>query len=275
MDGHVSLGIVFGITVLFLATPAHADSETVRLADGSVYAGELVEKVPSDHVTIKLATGEVRRFEWATLAGTTQPVPPVQPLTSIAQSRLALATFAPTTPPPPAHIEVTSDSPGALLMKVANVPYTNTNPNTGTVYTGSTERTFPVCYAPCSADIDPTAAYFVTGAYVTETRRFAIPAGDSKLVIHSGSSVVSAVGGWTLAVGVMSGIFGTIATPVAFINATGPWNGWQYLGVTTLIAGAALMLVGIPFIVAGLTHASVGNIQVARKPRFNGAGFTF
>jgi hypothetical protein len=275
MDGHVSLGVVFGITVLLLATPAYADPETVRLADGSVYVGELVEKVPSDHVTIKLATGEVRRFDWATLAVATQPVPPVQPvLTSIAQSKMALATFAPTTPPPPAHVEVTSDSPGALLMKVAIVPFTNTQAN-ATVYVGSTERTFPVCYAPCSADIDPTAVYFVTGAHVTQTGRFAIPAGDSKLVIQSGSSVVSAVGGWTLGFGVLSGIFGTIATPAAFVNATGPWNGWQYVGVTTLIAGGVLMLVGIPFIVAGLTHASIGSIPVARKPRFNGAGFTF
>ncbi len=255
----------WGVLTIALVS-ARADAETVKLADGSVYVGELVEKVPSDHITIRLATGDIRRFEWSALAVTAQ-APPV----------MTVATSAPiTTPAPPAHVEVVSDSKGALLMKVEMLPIPTTNPN-GNVFHAFTERVVPVCYPPCSADVDSSAAYFIEGAYVSSTRRFAIPAGASKLTIRTGSSTVSAVGGWTLAFGIMSVIFGAIDTPVAFVNATGPWNGWQYVGVTTLIGGGVLMALGIPLIVAGLTHASIGDIDVAHRNRvrWNGALLAF
>jgi hypothetical protein len=256
------------------ATHARADAQTVTLADGSVYAGELVEMVPSDHITIKLATGEIRRFEWTALAPSSTPVQ-----SSVDQGKqLALATTV-TGPPPlpaePAHVDVTTDTKGALLMKVETLPYANVTPRPN-VFMGFTERTVPVCYAPCSADIDANAAYFVTGAYVSQTRRFALPAGSSRLSIRTGNSNVAGVGGWMLAIGVMSTIFASIEMPVAFVNATGPWDGWRYVGTTALIAGGALMLLAIPFVVAGITHASVGDIQVAHRLHVRGDGaFTF
>jgi hypothetical protein len=38
--------------------------EDIQLANGARYRGDLVEKLPGDHVTIRLATGEVKRFGW-------------------------------------------------------------------------------------------------------------------------------------------------------------------------------------------------------------------
>ena len=56
--------------VFLLAPAARARTlrEVVTLVDGSTYQGELVEKVPGDHVTLQLATGEIKRFEWSQLA---------------------------------------------------------------------------------------------------------------------------------------------------------------------------------------------------------------
>jgi len=52
----------FALGVLLLVpTTARADQAstiTITLKNGAQYRGELVEKVPDDHVTIKLATGE-------------------------------------------------------------------------------------------------------------------------------------------------------------------------------------------------------------------------
>ncbi len=65
--------LAVGILLLVTAGVARAQSaviEVVVLHDGSTYQGELVEKVVPDHVTIKLATGEVRRFAWADIAST-------------------------------------------------------------------------------------------------------------------------------------------------------------------------------------------------------------
>src|ERR1700689_677802 len=48
--------------------------------DGATFRGELVEKVPGDHVTIKLASGEVKRFAWADVADVAvqSAVPPAE-----------------------------------------------------------------------------------------------------------------------------------------------------------------------------------------------------
>ncbi|HSY21720.1 MAG TPA: hypothetical protein VK841_06380 [Polyangiaceae bacterium] len=55
--------------------PAHAQpappetapvgGDVVKLLDGSVYRGTIIELVPRDHVTLRIATGEIRRFRMA------------------------------------------------------------------------------------------------------------------------------------------------------------------------------------------------------------------
>lgn len=48
-------------------TPAETGSahRLLSLRDGSLHNGELVEKAPGDHITLKLTTGDLRRFEWS------------------------------------------------------------------------------------------------------------------------------------------------------------------------------------------------------------------
>ncbi len=241
--------IVFFTTSL-ITVLAHADPERVQLSSGAVYEGELVEKVPSDHVTLKLATGEVRRFEWKDLA-TPAPIPPV--VVAPAQT---------------AHVRVETDSPGAVLMR---------NPGYGTTFASqdgaasvsvmtSDTNPVPVCYAPCAADVDPHATYYVTGAYVSRSRSFPVPSGESVLHINPGNSTVGAAGGWMLGLGITALIVGAIELPLSYIDIKPTQqglNGWQWGGIGTLIAGASLSLLAIPFIVGGLTHATVNGISVA------------
>lgn len=63
------LGLVAAqvLAILFAARVASAQpvTEVIELVDGSTFQGELVEKVPGDHLTLKLATGETRRFDWS------------------------------------------------------------------------------------------------------------------------------------------------------------------------------------------------------------------
>jgi hypothetical protein len=262
---------------------AHADPETVHLANGSVYAGELVEKVPGDHVTIKLASGEVRRFEWSELVPKTpsmqvqqQPIAPIAPVTPVQAPLVAPEqpqSAVPTLPPRPAHVRFNADTKGALLVRVDTLSVNN---GVQPLYTTDVER--PVCYAPCAADADANAHYYVRGAYISTSSRFAIPDGDSVLMARTGSDGASTAGVWMIAVGILSAITGAIATPVAFIdaNTANGWNGWQYFGLTTLIAGGGLILLGIPFVVAGRTHVALGDMDVARhKVRWLPNGFQF
>ena len=52
---------------------AHADdAETVRTKGGAEYRGEVIERVPGDHLTMRMP-GLIKRIEWADLA--TSPAP--------------------------------------------------------------------------------------------------------------------------------------------------------------------------------------------------------
>jgi len=251
-----------------VSVDARADTERVQLADGSVFEGELVEKVPNDHITIKLATGEIRRIEWSAVAPQAPPPSPFAPFTAPAQA-----------PAPSAHVSVESDRPGPVLMKDPGYGETFTNTQgPATLSLLSDQNPVPVCYAPCAADVDPRATYYVTGAYVSRTRSFAIPSGNSTLHISPGSSVVSALGGWSLGLGILAIVVGGVELPVSFIdaNTSAGLNGWQYAGIGTLIAGASLALLAIPLLLAGNTHATINGIDVARdKVRLTPFGLTF
>lgn len=248
--------------VVFSTRAARADEETVHLVNGNVYGGELVEKVPGDHVTIKLVTGEIRKFEWSEIAP------------SVATQIVVTQTATPP-PPRPAHVRFESDTKGALLVRVDNVAV-----NAAGLRTLTTETETPVCYAPCTADVDANAHYYVQGAYISRSTSFAIRDGQSVLSVRAGSSNVSTTGGWFLAVGVLSTVTGAIAAATAFATddaKNAGWNGWEYFGVASLIAGGAFIVLSLPFIVAGRTHVAMGDMDVARRRSIEWApgGFRF
>ncbi len=250
---------------IFAARPAYADQETVHLTNGSVFSGELVEKIPGDHVTIKLATGEIRKIEWSDIAPQNAVAAPTGALPQV-----VVAPSVPTPPPRPAHVRFESDAKGALLMRVDNIA------GTAGIAPYATETETPVCYAPCAADVDANARYYVRGAYISRSARFAIRDGESALAVRSGSSGVSTAGAWLLSIGILSTITGAIATPIAYADAKGPGlNGWQDFGIASLVGGGAFILLSIPFIVAGRTHVAMGDMDVAHHTRWMPGGFRF
>lgn len=254
--------LLLGLSLV--SSTARADTETVRLANGSAFEGELVEKIPGDHVTIKLATGEVRRFDWSELS-----TPQTQ--TSLAHAAAAQLGPAPL-PPRPAHLRFESDEKGAILMRVDQVPT-----NTG-VYPYTTETVTPVCYAPCAADVDANARYFVEGAHVTGSARFAIPDGSSTVTARTGSSAATIASAWMLVTGILSTTVGAVVTPIAFSDAgtQNGLNGWEQYGLGMLAGGGALVLVAIPLLIAGRTHVGIGDMDVARGTiHWIPGGFTF
>ena len=59
-----TLAVLAVACLVWTSTASADDTITVWLKDGSMVRGELVERVPNKHLTIKLATGEVRKIEW-------------------------------------------------------------------------------------------------------------------------------------------------------------------------------------------------------------------
>ncbi len=67
--------IIIWLALVCPASAAWADDVvTVHTRDGSVYRGELVEQVTGDHVTVKVASGPIRRIAWRDVEA--QPVAP-------------------------------------------------------------------------------------------------------------------------------------------------------------------------------------------------------
>lgn len=111
--------------------------ERITLLDGSVYQGELVEKVVGDHVTLKLATGAVKRFDWRSLRGEAaapEPLapeaatPPAAPAASAAPAENGFAegsTPEPLEPPPPPEAPA-GEAPPEEGLPPQSDPYGNT-----------------------------------------------------------------------------------------------------------------------------------------------------
>ena len=153
----------------------------------------------------------------------------------------------------------TSDGPSTLLMRIDSVPGLQ-----GWVQ----KRESPVCYAPCSADVDANATYYVTGYGVTESSPFAIPEGNPNVSVRTGSAGLTVTGAMFISLGSISFIMGAIATPIAFADAkTSGINGWEAFGLSALVGGAVFILAGIPFLAAGRTRVSLGAMNVAHAAR--------
>jgi hypothetical protein len=235
---------------LLVAPSAHAETETVHLSDGSVFAGELVEKVPGDHVTIKLASsGEVRRFAWSAIAS--------QPLAVAVGQPQVIVPQLPPLPPRSGTVRFVSNNKGTLLMRVDSIP-------AFTVNGWGQTRQSPVCYAPCTAVIDANATYYVEGYNISASTHFAIPEGSSTVSVRTGAEALTVTGVTLASLGSMSLITGAIATPIAFADSKSPGiNGWEAFGLSALIGGAAFILIAVPFILAGRTRVTLGDMDVA------------
>ena len=152
------------LAILASSLPTFADdaSVTIVLKGGAKYRGTLVEEVPNDHVTIQLATGEVKRFAWADInRGGDAPAPPLPP---------------PSEPGPVVHI-VGGSSDVVLERMVGKIE--------GTGYRA--KHFAVVCTAPCDRVVASGGGYRVTGEAFGKTSAFALGAGgETRIEIDPG-----------------------------------------------------------------------------------------
>jgi len=154
------------------------DAYVVETIDGSTYRGELVESVVGSHVTLKLATGEIRRIEWLDLKrqGPETPAAPAAPPAQVS-------------PPTPAPNVVAGPSVTATFPALAGLLAPSVAGYTGAdavrvtldphgygygvlamgptleqrIESGSGNRWRAVCSSPCNVAIDPHGEYRVRG----------------------------------------------------------------------------------------------------------------
>jgi len=239
--------------------------ERVTLADGTVMQGELVEKVPGDHVTIKLATGEVRTIRWSALA------PQIQAPAVVVQN-------APQTQGPVAHVTIDGDAPGIALMRVMGYGLVQYGSQVGAIANYQT-----VCLAPCQADVDSTAMYQIAGEGITPSSTFSVapsPRG-THLHVHGGSLGARIGGVWLLVGGITFAVTGGIlaGTFAAISSSDNDTTGWVVAGLVTAGAGLVMTALGIPLVTgSGTSVVTDDNVSVAKrapKIRVVPGGFVF
>jgi hypothetical protein len=173
--------------VLAAAVPTFADSDaqvTIVLKSGAKYRGDLVEEVPNDHVTIKLATGEVKRFAWDEIVrDAPAPAPP------------PVAPVAPVPPPPPAGpmVHITRATPDVAVERMVGH-------SEGWVYGGayagphSAKHYTLMCNAPCDRVLPSGDGYRVTGRSIGTTKPFVLSGtGTTNIDIDPGDKTARSI----------------------------------------------------------------------------------
>ena len=203
-------------TGLTLPTPAVGQSaipeQLVALKSGVVLVGALVEYVPGSHITLRLATGEVRRTEWADIQNHsppgTAPAPP--------QPAVAPPPPAPVAPPVPArpdaqtivHIE-TNDPAVTLTRQMGQGAVVGYGYNGS--YVGTVTMWQNVCRAPCDQPVDRSAEYAIRGNGITPSGLFTLPAsGPTLLRVRAGRFGARLGSAMAIGFGVMGIITGAI-----------------------------------------------------------------
>jgi hypothetical protein len=137
-----------------LAATAHAQvaspvlpPDVVQLANGGMVRGTILENIPGDHVSIQIATGEVRMFS----AGEVTYAGP----TSTPQA------IIPSPPMPPArrtvrvHVDATSDD--LTLQRVTGTATAVVSSGNGGFAQVQIDQFAPLCSAPCDIELEPGA----------------------------------------------------------------------------------------------------------------------
>lgn len=255
------LGLTGGMLVTSgaLAQPAVSSISGMRsvlLKNGAIYRGELVELVPSDHIILKLATGEVKRFEWADITpdGTTEQT------VTIPQSK-----------PEPgiAGVHIVSTDPRAILER-----------QTGT-RTITDERGFsailkvwePVCRSPCDVAFERVGYFSIRGNGINPSEEFTLPvAGPLTLKVKAGRRSIRMASVAALIVAGLGGIVPSVSmfaigatqcnllscdVPAQRMRATATANSMYLGGGISLALGLLLGGLGTAGMILSRTQISV------------------
>lgn len=203
---HVSRAALALLVVGALSTRlAHAEDVApknlvVWLKSGAIVRGELVELAPSDHVTVRLASGEIRRYSWSDVRDTeTEAVTEVTPPKPKELGREP----APTARKAQVRLTLRADDMEATLEKAESGP----PPIVFGTDLGPWQR---VCTAPCDVRVDANGDYRVAGDGINPSSRFRLtPGADYHLEAETGSARAHLLSGLlfggALACGVLAG----------------------------------------------------------------------
>jgi hypothetical protein len=258
----------------------------VRLKNGDIYSGSIVERVAGDHITIRTVTGKLQTVAWDDLAEVPSQERAAAPAEAADEStkeeeeektekRPAPRLREPASTGAVDAIEVSLRGDGVFLERSLGT-------SSGTLSVGARGGQFQVehweriCTAPCTVSV-PRGDYRVSG----RDRR-----SSDTLTLDSDASIRADLGSpWLRMFGWTTLVFGittiAIGTPLFVLGATSSDS--QSLGGTGIllgVVGAVLVVASVPMFVGSANDVRVEGGQSHPKEssasiRFIGNGFTF
>lgn len=143
----LALALIATVAVASTAA-AQTPPDLVELTNGGVLRGTVVENIPGDHVTVQLATGEVRTLSAAEVARVT--------LGSAAPVMAPVVVPVPVPAPPPGiELEVVGEGAEPITLQRLVGSATVAVWTGRGVGTAAIDAFEPVCTAPCTARMEP------------------------------------------------------------------------------------------------------------------------
>jgi hypothetical protein len=212
-------------------------SDIVFLKDGGLVRGNMVELVPSDHVTIELSGGEKNIVAWANIDRIQHAsvAPPVAP-----------APAPPPGPAPTAFVHMEADSGDQLESFSISKGWSS------------------VCSSPCDRRLPLDLTYRIVGDEIRDSRGFKLKADAGQridLAVSSASKagftgglVVTSLGGAALVVGLSMIVISIFENCGDFLGLTvcAGNSGLEAAGAATAGAGIVVALIGVAVFVSNI-----------------------
>ncbi len=223
------------------------DTERVDTRDGSSYRGELVERVAGDHVTLKLATGELKRIEWADIVAPVAPPPPPPPTAKAPRPKSGIT------------VDLVANDERARLERYTGTGTVDVDhvTTTGiTLYT--TQRDIDVysdvCGVPCTVRVDPAARYRIGGEGLIPTDGFSLRSGqDNRIEAVLATKAKRTTGKVLTYLGIPITVLGALFLTLGAISSDqAPCDGCVRMKSTFLLWGGIVAGVGVPVLTIGI-----------------------
>jgi hypothetical protein len=235
------------------ASPTPAPEERViQLRDGALYRGVILEWVPGSRVTLRLATGELRRFRWVDLAPETLPPPSPSPDAAAAPSPWGPEDGA----AEKTRVTLRTKSRYVTLRRQGGPKYV---PGYGWVSSFNPWRI--ICLPPCNRDLPRAGVFRIGGSndVIIPSAPFELPPGSATLDVKAGTwsgltggVLLTTFGGTAAIIG--AGLFGGIVAGADNVPS-GQRASVGIGGLVTLGVGVGLLTGGI--VLLARSHTSV------------------
>lgn len=232
---------------------------TVWTKDGGMFRGEVVERVPNDHVTIKLATGETKRIEWKDVERDSIGVD--ENAKKKGDDDAQEEEESPRATPKPKAVQRYHEPDETRV----HVTLLGADGERLERESGRARQWELVCRAPCGAMVDPGHGYRVTAAGHRPTETFKID-GHTKIKASLGS-VGGTVAGW-VSFGLGAGV---LLTGVVVLASAPKVSDAATIGGTVEDPGKSARTTGLVLIGVGLAATVLGLVAVIS----NSSEYTF